>query len=63
MTVTIDGFAPVRRLGSEDVPRCVALAGDRGWSPERAKWSLLLAASEVFGVDAPTAPAWPGRWC
>jgi hypothetical protein len=26
---------------------------DRGWSPERSKWSLLLAASEVFGVDAP----------
>ncbi len=26
---------------------------DRGWSPERAKWALLLAASEVFGVDAP----------
>ncbi|HEY7276845.1 MAG TPA: GNAT family N-acetyltransferase, partial [Trebonia sp.] len=26
---------------------------DREWSPEEAKWSLLLAASEVFGVDAP----------
>jgi ribosomal protein S18 acetylase RimI-like enzyme len=31
----------------------VALGADRGWSPERSKWSLLLAASEVFGVDAP----------
>ncbi len=60
MTVTIDGFAPVRRLGPEDLPRCVALAGDRGWSPERAKWSLLLAASEVFGVDAPDGPGLAG---
>jgi GNAT superfamily N-acetyltransferase len=43
----------VRRLGPDDLPRCVALAVDREWSPEEAKWSLLLAASEVFGVDAP----------
>jgi GNAT superfamily N-acetyltransferase len=47
------GFPPVRRLGPADLKRCVALSLDRGWSPERAKWSLLLAASEVFGVDAP----------
>jgi GNAT superfamily N-acetyltransferase len=46
-------FPPIRRLGLDDLPRCVALAADRGWSPERAKWSLLLTASEVFGVDAP----------
>jgi GNAT superfamily N-acetyltransferase len=46
-------FPPIRRLGPEDLARCVALAVDRGWSPERPKWSLLLAASEVFGVDAP----------
>ncbi len=44
---------PVRRLAPEDLARCAALSVDRGWSPERAKWSLLLAASEVFGVDAP----------
>ena len=43
----------MRRLGPDDLPRCVALAVDREWSPEEAKWSLLLAASEVFGVDAP----------
>jgi GNAT superfamily N-acetyltransferase len=43
----------VRRLGSEDLKRCVALSVDREWLPEEAKWSLLLAASEVFGVDAP----------
>jgi GNAT superfamily N-acetyltransferase len=31
----------------------VALSVDRGWSPERSKWSLLLAACQAFGVDAP----------
>jgi GNAT superfamily N-acetyltransferase len=31
----------------------VALAVDRGWSPERSKWSLLLGACQTFGVDAP----------
>jgi GNAT superfamily N-acetyltransferase len=46
-------FPPVRRLGPGDLKRCAALSVDRGWSPERAKWSLLLATSEVFGVDAP----------
>ena len=48
-----DSFPPIRRLGPGDLKRCVALSVDRGWSPERAKWSLLLAACEVFGVDAP----------
>ena len=47
------GFPPIRLLGPADLKRCVALSLDRGWSPERAKWSLLLAACEVFGVDAP----------
>jgi GNAT superfamily N-acetyltransferase len=47
------GFPPIRRLGPADLKRCVALSVDRGWSPERAKWSLLLAACEVFGIDAP----------
>jgi GNAT superfamily N-acetyltransferase len=47
------GFPPIRRLGPSDLGHCVALAVDRGWSPERPKWSLLLTASEVFGVDAP----------
>jgi GNAT superfamily N-acetyltransferase len=46
-------FPPVRLLGPGDLKRCVALSVDRGWSPEQAKWSLLLAASEVLGVDAP----------
>ena len=46
-------FPPVRRLAPDDLKRCVALSVDRGWLPEQDKWSLLLAASEVFGVDAP----------
>lgn len=46
-------FPPIRRLGPADLKRCVALSLDRGWSPERAKWSLLLTASEVLGIDAP----------
>jgi len=46
-------FPPIRRLGASDQKRCVALSIDRGWSPERAKWSLLLEACEAFGIDAP----------
>jgi GNAT superfamily N-acetyltransferase len=46
-------FPPVRRLGPDDLRHCVALSVDRGWSPERRKWGLLLEAAEPFGVDAP----------
>jgi GNAT superfamily N-acetyltransferase len=46
-------FPPVRRLGPDDLRHCVRLSVDRGWLPEKAKWSLLLEVSEVFGVDAP----------
>jgi GNAT superfamily N-acetyltransferase len=46
-------FPPVRRLGPADVRQCVALSLDRGWSPEKAKWALMLDVSDVFGVDAP----------
>ena len=51
----IDGasFPPIRRLRPDDLSACVALSVDRGWSPEKAKWSLLLTATEPFGVDAP----------
>ena len=52
-TVPTDSFPPIRRLGLDDLKGCVALSVDRGWPPERAKWSLLLAACEVFGMDAP----------
>jgi GNAT superfamily N-acetyltransferase len=51
--VATDSFPLIRRLGPGDLKRCVALSVDRGWLPERSKWSLLLAASEVFGVHAP----------
>jgi hypothetical protein len=51
--VTSEQFPPIRRLCPDDLGRCVALSVDRGWSPERAKWALLLECSEAFGVDAP----------
>jgi GNAT superfamily N-acetyltransferase len=53
--VLTDGalFPPIRLLGPGDLTACAALSVDRGWSPEKAKWSLLLAAAEPFGVDAP----------
>jgi GNAT superfamily N-acetyltransferase len=51
--VADESFPPIRRLGPDDLRRCVALSVDRGWSPERAKWSLLLGCAEAFGVDAP----------
>jgi GNAT superfamily N-acetyltransferase len=46
-------FPVIRRLGADDLKSCAALSVDRGWWPDRAKWSLLLAASEAYGVDAP----------
>ncbi|MBP2707448.1 GNAT family N-acetyltransferase [Microbispora sp. RL4-1S] len=45
---------PVRRLGPEDVPACLALADDRGWSREERKWLLLLEIGEGYGVDDPS---------
>jgi GNAT superfamily N-acetyltransferase len=55
VTTDRDGvpFPPIRRLGLEDHKLCVALSLDRGWSPEEAKWALLLEETEAFGVDAP----------
>jgi GNAT superfamily N-acetyltransferase len=60
-------FPVVRRLGVDDLRDCAALAVDRGWWPERAKWLLLLAASEAYGVDAPDGQGLAGtvvltRW-
>jgi GNAT superfamily N-acetyltransferase len=46
-------LAPIRQLESSDVGRCVALAAERGWSPEQHKWSLLFGAGEVYGVEDP----------
>jgi GNAT superfamily N-acetyltransferase len=61
------GFPAIRRIGADDLRDCAALAVDRGWWPERAKWSLLLAASEGYGVDAPDGQGLAGtvvltRW-
>jgi GNAT superfamily N-acetyltransferase len=55
--VASDSFPPIRRLGLDDLRRCVALSVDRGWSPERAKWALLLGCAEAFGIDAPDRDA------
>jgi GNAT superfamily N-acetyltransferase len=51
--VATASFPPIRGLGPADLRQCVALSVDRGWSPERSKWSLLLGACQTFGVDAP----------
>lgn len=36
-----------------DLDVCLALAVDREWSPERAKWSLLLECGTGYGIDDP----------
>jgi GNAT superfamily N-acetyltransferase len=51
--VATESFPPIRGLGPADLSQCVALSIDRGWSPERSKWSLLLGACQTFGIDAP----------
>jgi GNAT superfamily N-acetyltransferase len=61
------GFPAIRRLGADDLRSCAALAVDRGWWPERAKWSLMLGACEAFGIDAPDGQGLAGtvvltRW-
>jgi GNAT superfamily N-acetyltransferase len=58
---------PIRQLGPADLRRCTALSVDRGWSPEKPKWAMLLGACEVFGMDAPDGKGLAGavvltRW-
>ncbi|WP_049577006.1 GNAT family N-acetyltransferase [Nonomuraea sp. SBT364] len=43
----------VRRLTLDDLDDCGRLAKDRGWLPERHKWTLLFEVGEVYGIDAP----------
>ncbi|MEV5606728.1 GNAT family N-acetyltransferase [Streptomyces sp. NPDC052225] len=43
----------IRRLGPSDVPACLALATDRGWPAEEARWRLLLEVGEGYGWVAP----------
>ena len=44
---------PVRRLDAADLPAIFELAADRGWPPEEAKWRLMFAVSEPYGVPDP----------
>jgi GNAT superfamily N-acetyltransferase len=60
-------FPVIRPLVADDLKSCAELAVDRGWWPERGKWSLLLAASDAYGVDAPDGQGLAGtvvvtRW-
>src|ERR1700761_7749264 len=60
-------FSDIRRLGTDDLRSCAALSVDRGWWPERGKWSLLLDASDAYGIDAPDGQGLAGtvvltRW-
>ncbi|MFG1943115.1 GNAT family N-acetyltransferase [Nonomuraea sp. NPDC048826] len=43
----------IRRLTLDDLDSCGRLAKDRGWLPERHKWTLLFEVGEVYGIDAP----------
>lgn len=45
---------PIRPLAIGDVPACVALAANRGWSAEEHKWRLLLSIGNGYGVDDPS---------
>jgi GNAT superfamily N-acetyltransferase len=61
------GFPVIRRLGVDDLKSCAALCVDRGWWPERGKWTLMLAGSEAYGIDAPDGAGLAGsvvvtRW-
>ena len=61
------GSAVIRGLRADDLTSCAELSVDRGWWPERGKWSLLLAASEAWGIDAPDGKGLAGtvvltRW-
>ena len=44
---------PVARLGAAELPDCIALGQDRGWSPDPDRWQLLFEAGEVFGIRDP----------
>lgn len=60
-------FLGIRPIGVDDLTDCAALSVDRGWWPERGKWSLLLEESEGWGIDAPDGQGLAGtvvltRW-
>lgn len=48
------GVTVLRTLTPADVPACLALAADRDWPPEEAKWRFLLRVGTGFGLfDGP----------
>ncbi|MEU8570388.1 GNAT family N-acetyltransferase [Streptomyces pathocidini] len=51
--MTLLTTAPIRRLSRADLPRCLDLCTDRGWSREDRKWRLLLTAGIGYGIDDP----------
>ena len=60
-------FPDIRPIGIDDLTDCAALSVDRGWWPERGKWSLLLEESAGWGIDAPDGQGLAGtvvltRW-
>lgn len=53
-TGVLVGVTVLRTLTSADVPACLALAADRDWPPEEAKWRFLLRVGTGFGLfDGP----------
>ncbi|GAA1333323.1 GNAT family N-acetyltransferase [Catellatospora bangladeshensis] len=48
----LEAVETLRALTPADVPACLALGADRGWSPEEAKWRFLLRVGAGFGVFA-----------
>jgi GNAT superfamily N-acetyltransferase len=61
------GSAVIRHLAADDLKSCAELSVDRGWWPERGKWTLLLEESEGFAIDAPDGKGLAGttvltRW-
>ena len=44
---------PIARLAAADLPACLDLAADRGWTPDPRKWALMLERCEVYGIRDP----------
>jgi GNAT superfamily N-acetyltransferase len=44
---------PIRRLTRADLPHCLDLCTDRGWTREERTWRLLLTAGTGYGVEDP----------
>lgn len=40
----------IETLSPRDLPQCLALARDRGWLAEDAKWRMLFEAATILGV-------------